>query len=58
MENIVSEIKLFVIDKYETLESNMDVNTFEYDKFESSKFRKRLNKELHNDNSLHYKYEN
>jgi hypothetical protein len=57
MEKIVSEIKLFVIETYKTIESDMDVNIFKYDKFESTKFRKRLNKELKNDNSLHYKYE-
>ena len=60
MENnslVNNEINLFVIENYKTYESDMDVYSFNTKDFDSKKFKRRLNKELKEDKSLHYKYE-
>lgn len=54
---VINEIKLYEIEKYDTLETDMNAYSFDYDDFESKKFKKKLNKELLEDKALHLKYD-
>jgi len=54
---VMNQINLYVIEKYSTFEADMEKCTFNYDDFDSKKFKKRLNKELLEDKSLHLKYD-